>query len=220
MSLLGQLRTIPTRVGRTVHSSQRPALTADHPHAGGENCSLHPNTSALLGPSPRGWGERGFIPCDHRDGRTIPTRVGRTYVPTKRLPFEPDHPHAGGENLNITFIPSASTGPSPRGWGELVSVAKFSFNSRTIPTRVGRTSPGRIAAVLGPDHPHAGGENFRGNRLRLPFNGPSPRGWGEPATPCLMPHRPRTIPTRVGRTSGSQSVSSPQTDHPHAGGEN
>ena len=91
---------------------------------------------------------------------------------------------------------------------------------RTIPTRVGRTAPPRTLTRSGSDHPHAGGENGSYIRYRLPDNGPSPRGWGEPAGPAWSILSRRTIPTRVGRTPLPKFLQCSVSDHPHAGGEN
>src|SRR5437899_3295167 len=91
--------------------------------------------------------------------RTIPTRVGRTTLNRPGRNTLADHPHAGGENEGIPAYLRASYGPSPRGWGELVSVLMPSSPQRTIPTRVGRTLSRPLTNKILPDHPHAGGEN-------------------------------------------------------------
>ena len=53
------VRTIPTRVGRTLTSSTKRFRSADHPHARGENVICHELWAFYNGPSPRAWGERG-----------------------------------------------------------------------------------------------------------------------------------------------------------------
>ncbi len=172
------------------------------------------------GPSPRGWGER--VPGISKNGvnRTIPTRVGRT-PPVCRTRFRtPDHPHAGGENANDKARFSASGGPSPRGWGELPPESIESQKARTIPTRVGRTSPAPRPNRESADHPHAGGENDPNRHIVHRGHGPSPRGWGEQRHPLRPALEVRTIPTRVGRTPPWPPASRRETDHPHAGGEN
>src|SRR5438445_91685 len=99
----------------------------------------------------------------------------------------PDHPHAGGENPSGDDIDIVDYGPSPRGWGERAQVGCAEFNLRTIPTRVGRTSPNSSPELLSSDHPHAGGENAQANAGSRQTRGPSPRGWGEP---CITRHLP------------------------------
>ena len=132
-------RTIPTRVGRTFFRASASVDSADHPHAGGENSPNISSRDIIAGPSPRGWGELRSRRRKPPSRRTIPTRVGRTTRDTARCARSPDHPHAGGENLEKKAPPTDHTGPSPRGWGEPPVEYILSVYTRTIPTRVGRT---------------------------------------------------------------------------------
>ena len=91
---------------------------------------------------------------------------------------------------------------------------------RTIPTRVGRTASWRGGATGCKDHPHAGGENSSFVNMFPGAAGPSPRGWGELQSGHQSVQPGRTIPTRVGRTNGSEEDAFAMADHPHAGGEN
>ena len=176
--------------------------------------------SSHPGPSPRGWGERRFEWDAQRSARTIPTRVGRTTSTGIGWTGNKDHPHAGGENAARLSNLAELEGPSPRGWGERIHCPGEWVLGRTIPTRVGRTSQCQHPNVESGDHPHAGGEN-PGTALGLqPVPGPSPRGWGELRSVHTIAGRPRTIPTRVGRTMLCVNASSAMKDHPHAGGEN
>src|SRR5436309_524547 len=111
-----RIRTIPTRVGRTISGPSEGTARPDHPHAGGENNSVTDKTENEYGPSPRGWGER--YPCRRKGQRvrTIPTRVGRTGFAPWASPLLPDHPHAGGENFPGASQWHDGFGPSPRGW--------------------------------------------------------------------------------------------------------
>jgi hypothetical protein len=72
------LRTIPTRVGRTMIARVNRQSSADHPHASGENESVAGVFVHFLGPSPREWGELSQTDVAIAGSRTIPTRVGRT----------------------------------------------------------------------------------------------------------------------------------------------
>ena len=93
-------------------------------------------------------------------------------------------------------------------------------STRTIPTRVGRTSARHSAAGSCPDHPHARGENqLVGDGSDQVF-GPSPRAWGERGADGGLVVALRTIPTRVGRTSRKPRNKPRSSDHPHARGEN
>ncbi len=194
-------RTIPTRVGRTIESGVFMAGGADHPHAGGENGQQRGAAGPVCGPSPRGWGERPRPRHQQWRWRTIPTRVGRTVFPAFRCLGIPDHPHAGGENRVGSDQMERNGGPSPRGWGEPRRIPQCGCVVRTIPTRVGRTAGRSHTHARPADHPHAGGENIGHPSPPPPPRGPSPRGWGEPLGGKDRLQLPRTIPTRVGRTS-------------------
>ncbi len=111
-------------------------------------------------------------------------------------------------------------GPSPRVWGEPCFIRQSTVQTRTIPTRVGRTRRRSRRCVGKMDHPHACGENVCEYFFRCHFCGPSPRVWGEPWRGPGGCGCRRTIPTRVGRTDCSDNVSKAQADHPHACGEN
>ncbi len=131
-----------------------------------------------------------------------------------------DHPHACGENI-LTFRPrSTELGPSPRVWGERSDQYRWIRTHRTIPTRVGRTPRSSKPESVAPDHPHACGENVTAVLVLLVDVGPSPRVWGERYRCAGVVGRCRTIPTRVGRTSGAPARAGLRPDHPHACGEN
>jgi len=158
----GPIRTIPTRVGRTCGRGRGRRWRSDHPHAGGENIGQALGGGSGAGPSPRGWGERRAGILYARWHRTIPTRVGRTARRRVARPGIADHPHAGGENPSGPSSPTPSPGPSPRGWGELLTGKRVHHVFRTIPTRVGRTRQVVRTSHQCADHPHAGGENGPG----------------------------------------------------------
>ncbi len=193
-------RTIPTRVGRTSVMYRVKKPNADHPHACGENRRERLQRSFVTGPSPRVWGELFGSMINIVEIRTIPTRVGRTYPHSPDTPRMADHPHACGENGCMVWIWQPKLGPSPRVWGELPDARSLKPSSRTIPTRVGRTSGVPFRLLFSPDHPHACGENLQTLFLLSCFYGPSPRVWGERGAGDVRPESERTIPTRVGRT--------------------
>ena len=116
--LAHSVRTIPTRVGRTVREPPLHFPPPDHPHARGENVPTQANDLLADGPSPRAWGERHISLFAGYIARTIPTRVGRTISTSSAGAFGPDHPHARGENGSRTAPTFPATGPSPRAWGE------------------------------------------------------------------------------------------------------
>src|ERR1019366_8879795 len=87
------LRTIPTRVGRTLPGSPLTVLRRDHPHARGENVARFSANRAEEGPSPRAWGERTCMSPSVDKVRTIPTRVGGTARRVSSARMISDHPH-------------------------------------------------------------------------------------------------------------------------------
>ena len=113
------VRTIPTRVGRTQCRCTECPCCTDHPHARGENDDLAHHPVIRCGPSPRAWGERPRGLLLSLDLRTIPTRVGRTARQTACQSAPADHPHARGENGCRSGRSATADGPSPRAWGEL-----------------------------------------------------------------------------------------------------
>ena len=101
-------RTIPTRVGKTATRAHALAAIADHPHACGENATAKTPTHTHGGPSPRVWGKL-FHEFGKLGGvRTIPTRVGKTGSTSDVHECAADHPHACGENTELTARLSGS----------------------------------------------------------------------------------------------------------------
>ena len=153
------MRTIPTRVGRTPGAARQIARCADHPHAGGENDAResrsdradHPHAGGenvvadvsawtMLGPSPRGWGEHRSSQDPGVAARTIPTRVGRT---------------AGRSRVGCSAL-----GSSPRGWGEPFCHVRVAPDGGPSPRGWGeRKTHEQADRPPATDHPHAGGES-------------------------------------------------------------
>ncbi len=216
----GDIRTIPTHVGRTRRSRRDADLGADHPHARGENAFEFHAALPTNGPSPRTWGELAIWPPGRTTSRTIPTHVGRTGGRPSRVRSLTDHPHARGENRTAPLALLLRLGPSPRTCGEPVSVPALGCQPRTIPTHVGRTASKPLILPSVADHPHARGENAHALHQDVRLAGPSPRTWGERHLRELGREMSRTIPTHVGRTSAKFAACFTTTDHPHARGEN
>ena len=189
---------------------------------GHQGCSGFRIPAPMLpaGPSPRVWGKQSGCGSGLAMGRTIPTRVGKTSASGSWLPLAADHPHACGENLQMSGWICPESGPSPRVWGKLGKFVGDEEDVRTIPTRVGKTARPRLRRVPPSDHPHACGENIRIRFIAAAKRGPSPRVWGKLDHPWHQRTDWRTIPTRVGKTTWVGSPRATCTDHPHACGEN
>ncbi len=213
-------RTIPTRVGKTQIHVCRGAFVADHPHACGENLPMSAQPLTEDGPSPRVWGKQLNEANAQLTARTIPTRVGKTYWDDPPRSFDPDHPHACGENLGAVAFRVVNLGPSPRVWGKQVPLAAAEVVTRTIPTRVGKTLWSQIISTRRTDHPHACGENSSTRLDGQESGGPSPRVWGKLTYHDIASCPSRTIPTRVGKTHAPLCAGGGRPDHPHACGEN
>src|ERR1035437_69851 len=111
--------------------------------------------------------------------RTIPTHVGRTYIPHLRRPWHTDHPHTRGENGGFCEANNTSCGPSPHTWGEHTFHTFAALGTRTIPTHVGRTAVFASRITRHADHPHTRGENIHSTHSPPLAHGPSPHTWGE-----------------------------------------
>ncbi len=114
----------------------------------------------ILGSSPRLWGKHMRRLAADREHRFIPTPVGKTppprggsaaaerFIPTPvgkttRCPRSGNgrkvHPHACGENPNMTTASLVGSGSSPRLWGKHEARVLSPAGWRFIPTPVGKT---------------------------------------------------------------------------------
>ena len=71
-----------------------------------------------------------------------------------------DHPHACGDKLYEQRGKVASSGSSPRVWGQVFRDLKRSGLERIIPTRVGTSGVNIVGAGEVEDHPHACGDKL------------------------------------------------------------
>ncbi len=110
-------------------------------------------------------------------------------------------------------------GSSPRMWGTLPALPASEFPHRFIPTDVGNTRQRRWRRIGRPVHPHGCGEHSTNGTRTPDLLGSSPRMWGTLRLPFLL-HLPwRFIPTDVGNTSRSSTLSVNTSVHPHGCGE-
>ena len=73
-------RIIPTRVGTSCTADYGTRQPEDHPHACGDKAIVKRLQPALIGSSPRVWGQDSNIIVAGISLRIIPTRVGTRYV--------------------------------------------------------------------------------------------------------------------------------------------
>ena len=114
------IRSIPTHVGFTPGSRQRPGLWPVHPHARGVYDLTPIINTGITGPSPRTWGLRRLWDRQRHSFRSIPTHVGFTpgYGIGRCSPAV--HPHARGVYVTDLATETIYDGPSPRTWGLLL----------------------------------------------------------------------------------------------------
>ncbi len=92
------LRFIPTHVGNTGDGGRGDQSSPVHPHACGEHDEILASVMIASGSSPRMWGTLYDCRITGPIRRFIPTHVGNTLAPSRRLRAWPVHPHACGEH--------------------------------------------------------------------------------------------------------------------------
>ena len=170
---------IPTRVGTRDSPADRHCNFEDHPHACGDKICHLRFPPVVIGSSPRVWGQEvSSFPLPSQP-RIIPTRVGTREVQCKTESKAWDHPHACGDKPRSADRVEIARGSSPRVWGQVVFVTTLVTVQRIIPTRVGTRPFLRAVSGCGEDHPHACGDKLLLLSLLLPYQGSSPRVWGQ-----------------------------------------
>ena len=212
-------RFISARAGNTIPFPRRTGRKTVHPRAGGEHSPQAPPKASPFGSSPRGRGTLQRLRVGWSRIRFIPARAGNT--PTVCPPCRgwSVHPRAGGEHEATLRIKERLVGSSPRGRGTRSNPAFTRLAYRFIPARAGNTSAWPTTRRPTTVHPRAGGEHEVSRAQRVPLGGSSPRGRGTLSSVCRLGGIERFIPARAGNTQYTESVRSPWTVHPRAGGE-
>ena len=151
-------RYIPTPVGRLTPEQVCPCYRPVHPHACGEIDARTGVPVLPTGTSPRLWGDFSCQNAPHVPPRYIPTPVGRFNIRNVNKVIIAVHPHACGEIYRRTKTEVASTGTSPRLWGDFCGFGCGHVRFRYIPTPVGRFDAAIDASYSTAVHPHACGE--------------------------------------------------------------
>jgi len=178
------------------------------------------NYYSPVGPSPRVWGKLLEPLLESGGRRSIPTGVGKTRTRPSPPPPRPVHPHGCGENIWKLTEKLQHFGPSPRVWGKLEGTFRYLVQCRSIPTGVGKTQTRSYSPHVCEVHPHGCGENYGTSSTASVGRGPSPRVWGKHRhrQPARLVRR--SIPTGVGKTSASLTLTKRVPVHPHGCGEN
>ena len=211
-------RTIPAWAGEPTCLSMSMAVTRDHPRVGGGTGGSMSRTRFALGPSPRGRGNHLMTMFGPPSDRTIPAWAGEQFLFMVVIGIIGDHPRVGGGTDCPPFREPARMGPSPRGRGNRIARRRRQPRRRTIPAWAGEPRHGHGKVDEAADHPRVGGGTLRGTPERVRFNGPSPRGRGNPRTPSLLRQCRGTIPAWAGEPSATNTHRADTRDHPRVGG--
>ena len=132
-----RFRIIPTRMGTRQIEEIFPRSSKDHPHAYGDKLSITWCSLAVIGSSPRVWGQVIMESVKKTYTGIIPTRMGTSLPPYGLCRSFRDHPHAYGDKKTNTVASLTKLGSSPRVWGQVKLPRMFSNANRIIPTRMG-----------------------------------------------------------------------------------
>ncbi len=185
----------------------------------GEDAALSVTMLPLAGAPPRAWGGRHQRRHAPALQRSTPTCVGRTAAPPAPPATVPEHPHVRGEDTSVAMSVQMTSGAPPRAWGGRQPQRGGEVVARSTPTCVGRTGVAGSRCLIGPEHPHVRGEDFRWPVSTGTNSGAPPRAWGGHAPTHRCGPGCRSTPTCVGRTRYSAARFARAAEHPHVRGE-
>ncbi len=128
-----------------------------HPRVGGGTLVEAAAITISQGPSPRGRGNRRRGGTDRHEGGAIPAWAGEPPVGARRAGQVEGHPRVGGGTALMAASRAWSTGPSPRGRGNLKGVHPDLVRVGAIPAWAGEPSTCRRSAHTAWGHPRVGG---------------------------------------------------------------
>ena len=109
---------IPTRMGTSFDYLLKYCLNRDHPHAYGDKYWVDTRNTAIVGSSPRVWGQVVVVVDTPAVFGIIPTRMGTRTILNLNFADSEDHPHAYGDKPNLADFYNVLQGSSPRVWGQ------------------------------------------------------------------------------------------------------
>ena len=172
-------RFTPTRVGTTPPGRLPADARTVHPHARGDNHVVRASHHRGDGSPPRAWGQLRWRCHSSQASRFTPTRVGTTSGVPLPCPSPAVHPHARGDNANVTTRVRLTNGSPPRAWGQRRCRRHSAASRRFTPTRVGTTGGTQTNWDGCSVHPHARGDNQRIAAFCSIRAGSPPRAWGQ-----------------------------------------
>ncbi len=191
---------IPTPVGKTYAPYAKAFARQKHPHACGEDLRVVRNSDRELETSPRLWGRPFLWQVKMNRFGNIPTPVGKTKICTGRTHRRKKHPHACGEDKDLTFGVLSISETSPRLWGRQVRKPSEIECRGNIPTPVGKTISAFGISAKRWKHPHACGEDNPESLVGKLVEETSPRLWGRQSMESDSYSPEGNIPTPVGKT--------------------
>ena len=194
-----ELGSIPAWAGKPARGGRSGPRTWVHPRVGGETEGPAFSVDSSQGPSPRGRGNHKPSRLTLAPFGSIPAWAGKPTSDGGLDLYEKVHPRVGGETAARPRMANSTTGPSPRGRGNLLWRSSFAPWVRSIPAWAGKPgcrlrSTHRIRV-----HPRVGGETVLCSAEVLSSRGPSPRGRGNRPRSDLTDAAQRSIPAWAGK---------------------
>ena len=159
MSLIWDIRLIPTHAGktpRTVHGRNR---SRAHPHSRGENHVFDVGGREYCGSSPLTRGKQKIKLMHCYVTGLIPTHAGKTRRASSSPRRRRAHPHSRGENAAPFGADGCDEGSSPLTRGKRRALGPDENPSGLIPTHAGKTPSVAVRRGTARAHPHSRGEN-------------------------------------------------------------
>ena len=212
-------RFIPAHAGNSKQCRSRSLWAPVHPRARGEQCCRASLSIAVSGSSPRTRGtvERAQGLFVHT--RFIPAHAGNRVSESNRVPLEPVHPRARGEQLATYVSIATANGSSPRTRGTGRRAVALCRVVRFIPAHAGNSGTALAVRCWAPVHPRARGEQGLPLRFKASTIGSSPRTRGTGSRIALRHLAGRFIPAHAGNRPLGVSRRVYSSVHPRARGE-
>ena len=215
----GVARSIPAWAGKPSSPRTEVLWRKVYPRVGGETPPLTDQEIMAEGLSPRGRGNLRDRDRHGGDRGSIPAWAGKPAVAMSEPRPIKVYPRVGGETVLRLGRRRGRQGLSPRGRGNLATLARSAPPTGSIPAWAGKPGWTSTADRRLRVYPRVGGETAI-EAIRQPRpTGLSPRGRGNPFTSDPEQTVERSIPAWAGkpRSRGAMATSSPV--YPRVGGE-
>ena len=174
---------IPAHAGKTRMRLRSRAGRRAHPRSRGENSTVAPLTSSVMGSSPLTRGKRPRADQRALRVRLIPAHAGKTHPRRATKREARAHPRSRGENKGHAVALDGVTGSSPLTRGKLPSTPRVACSPGLIPAHAGKTSQTPAMGAKTGAHPRSRGENRPSRVSAWSANGSSPLTRGKLCDP-------------------------------------